>query len=61
MVIFPLGVLGARGLRLVTARWWWAHGERDETQRALKILLTPSSAALQGIFGLGCIVAAFVL
>lgn len=29
MVIFPLGVLGARGLRVVTARWWWAHGGPD--------------------------------
>lgn len=32
-----------------------------QTQRALKMLLTPFAAALQGIFGLGCIVAAFVL
>jgi hypothetical protein len=28
MLIFPLGVLGARGLRIVTAKWWWAHGEQ---------------------------------
>ncbi|KAI5450591.1 hypothetical protein NCC49_002850 [Naganishia albida] len=43
MLIFPLGVLGARGLRVITAKWWWAH------------------AVLQGFFGLGCIIAAFVL
>ncbi|GHJ90329.1 hypothetical protein NliqN6_6731 [Naganishia liquefaciens] len=59
MVIFPLGVLGARGLRVITARWWWAHGQRADTQsrNPAKTL----TAALQGIFGLGCIVAAFVL
>ncbi|KAJ9099200.1 hypothetical protein QFC21_004080 [Naganishia friedmannii] len=43
MLIFPIGILGARGLRILTAKWWWAH------------------AAIQGIFGLGCIIAAFVL
>lgn len=27
MLLFPLGVIGARGLRILTAKWWWAHGK----------------------------------
>lgn len=60
MVVIPLAVLGARALRVITARWWWAHCERDELVQ--DVTLTRSrTAALAGIFGLGLIVAAFVL
>lgn len=64
MLIFPLGVLGARGLRVITAKWWWAHGQFEYQNRSLSRLLICAFrvvAVLQGFFGLGCIIAAFVL